>query len=216
MKNSFTGTELLAALKTKTFDTVFAVTGIVQQGPDDYSILFCEYQDCSSWVSIPTDVILEADYQGDYTCPDGTDYPLFVLYLSIPSDNPAAAAFARLLKLGSRGSQETSCSCVTQPQRAVRARRIGQHKRSRRRIRPLDDEVSCGYEYQCNPGDPVQEVYDYGEDDADAYANAGVDMANDCGGTPYYSNPLGCSDDARALPRYKFKTHRHPTPNKQR
>src|SRR5262249_11512561 len=102
MKKQFNGKELAEALRNKTFENVVELVGPVKEGADPNSILFRLQGECQTWVDIPVDCIADADHLGEELGPDGSFYPVFRLYLGVPSDNPAAAAFAKLLKRTAR------------------------------------------------------------------------------------------------------------------
>jgi hypothetical protein len=118
MWKQLSGHQLSEALKGDAFGSMVDLFAMARSDPDDANSILLG-QDCQNWVAFPISGISEADYLGDYSCPDGTVYPFFHLYLTASADSGAGLAFAKLLKAALRANQtlrrrlsrSSSCSC---------------------------------------------------------------------------------------------------------
>ena len=99
MQKELTNEEFVEALKSKTFENIVVVYGLVQEGDPGY-ILFSNDTQCNDWIDIPIECVEAAQFLRNYTCPNGGDAPVFKLSLNIPEKgkNKTVRSLVKLLK----------------------------------------------------------------------------------------------------------------------
>jgi hypothetical protein len=94
-EKTFTGASLEQALKSGAIKTSgITLVGMVKPAEKEGFVSFSR-TDCETWVDLPTDLIDEAEHQGEKTCRDHS-HPVFRLILKEPRDREAQI-FAALL-----------------------------------------------------------------------------------------------------------------------
>jgi hypothetical protein len=95
--NSFTPEEFLAKLETDELDSPLTLTGMVKTGEEGSTeLMFVVGTKCTTWTSVPVDIIEKIDVLGTVPCDDHAHHRVTLTFKAPQS--PEAAAYAGLLR----------------------------------------------------------------------------------------------------------------------